>query len=346
MIATDDPDGAQPLAAGVPEKNQVRCFVFDGDKPLRHLHDTSQISDILAKNTDLVWLDLVAPTADDLALLREEFSLHPLAIEDAGAAHERPKLDVYDSYWLAIVHGETLDAAGRLVTHEIAIFAGANYLVSIRNTPAYPIEEIERRWGAHWGPMQRTAVGLLYVILDTIVDGYFPVAASLDERLEDLEGNILGKSIEQVQIMERIFTIKRDLQHFRRSVMPMREILQQVLRGDVVSIGEDTAIYYRDIYDHVMRLIEQIDSARDLASNTIDIYLSSVTYRQGEVNKQLTVIATIFLPLTYITGFFGQNFGWMVNGITSPQTFWWLGIGTQVATLAILLAFFKKRGWF
>ncbi len=324
----------------------MRCMLIDGDKPIRHLRDTSQISDILAKHEELVWLDLVAPTASDLVLLREEFDLHPLAIEDAGAAHERPKLDVYDGYWLAVIHGETLDTTGKLLTHEIAIFAGKNYLVTIRNEPAYPLDEMERRWAAHWGPMQRTSVGLLYVILDTVVDGYFPVAGKLDERLEGLENRILGKRSEQLPIMEQIFAIKRDLQHFRRSVMPMREILQQVLRGDVSPIGEDVAIYYRDIYDHVMRLIEQIDSARDLASNTIDIYLSSVTYRQGEVNKQLTIIATIFLPLTYITGFFGQNFGWMINGIASPQIFWWLGVGSQIATVIGLLVLFKRRGWF
>jgi magnesium transporter len=126
----------------------------------------------------------------------------------------------------------------------------------------------------------------------------------------------------------------------------MRDILQPIIRGDMKLFEHDEIPYYRDVYDHAIRVIDQLDSARDLISSALEIHLSLVANRQNEVAKQLAIIATIFLPLTYLTGFFGQNFGYMVNGITSPQIFWWLGIGSQVVGLAILLAYFRIKRWF
>jgi magnesium transporter len=126
----------------------------------------------------------------------------------------------------------------------------------------------------------------------------------------------------------------------------VRDILAAVLRGDAASPGGVLTAYYRDVYDHALRATDQIDSIRDLLNSTLDIHLSSEAHRQGEVSKQLTIIATIFLPLTYITGFFGQNFGWMVNHIDRAEQFWWIGVGSQVAAVAVLVAYFKRRGWF
>jgi magnesium transporter len=143
-----------------------------------------------------------------------------------------------------------------------------------------------------------------------------------------------------------VLRFKRDLVRLRHAVIPMRDILGPLLRGELAELDSSIAAYFRDVYDHALRVTEQIDSVRDLLNSTLDIHLSSEAHRQGEVSKQLTIIATIFLPLTYITGFFGQNFGWMVNRIVDGREFLWLGIGAQLATLALLVVYFRRRGWF
>jgi len=326
----------------------ARCLLFTGQDAARELEDKSQISDILENRENFVWLDLALPTHEELALLQEEFKLHPLAIEDATALHERPKIEAYDGFWLAIVHAVTLEPGRKLVTHEIAIFAGDNFVVTIRSAPPWPIAEIERRWQSHWGTVPRDSTGLLYTILDTVVDGYQPVATALDDQIVDLETHLFEPNSQRREslILRRIFNLKRDLSTFRRAVSPVREMLQPVLRGDVKPLSANMLAYFRDVYDHVLRVLETIDSARDLVNGTLDIHLSSMAHKQSEASKQLTIIATIFLPLTYITGFFGQNFAWMVGGITSPQIFWILGVGGQLVALAGLLAFFRYKRWF
>ena len=326
-------------------EHESRCMIFTGSDSARALKDPSEISDLLRDGNNFVWFDLAEPTLDDLELLKTEFDLHPTAIEDAALVHERPKIESYDGYWLVVVHAATLEDE-RLVLHELAVFVGKNFVVTIRAHPVFPLDEIERRWLAK-GVLPHTPTGLLYVILDTIVDGYHPVANAYDERLVTLENRVLhGKRNPSQDVLREVLRFKRDLVRLRHAVVPVRDILAPLLRGELAELDSSTGAYFRDVYDHALRVTEQVDSVRDLLNSTLDIHLSSEAHRQGEVSKQLTIIATIFLPLTYITGFFGQNFGWMVNRITDGRQFWWLGIGAQVVTLAFLVLYFKRKGWF
>jgi len=183
-------------------------------------------------------------------------------------------------------------------------------------------------------------------LLDTIVDGYFPISDRLEEWIGELQCGLFEQRADQSKTLREIFDLKNDTHHARRAVVPMRDILQPLVRGDLKLFDRDQLPYYRDVYDHAIRVIDQLDSARDLINSALEIHLSLVANRQNEVAKQLAVIATIFLPLTYLTGFFGQNFGFMVNGITSPQTFWYIGVGSQVVGLAALLAYFRIKRWF
>jgi magnesium transporter len=143
-----------------------------------------------------------------------------------------------------------------------------------------------------------------------------------------------------------VLVFKRELISVRHAATPLREILTPILRGDLGVLDSSMNAYFRDVYDHALRFTDQIDSIRDLLNSTLDIHLSSEAHRQGEVSKQLTIIATIFLPLTYITGFFGQNFGWMVNHIDKPESFWWIGIGSQILAAIALLGYFRYKRWF
>ncbi len=342
------PRPARPVrdTNAISAEHESRCIIFTGKDSARALKDPSEISELLRDGKNFVWFDLAEPTEADLELLQHEFNLHPNAVEDAALVHERPKIESYDGYWLVVLHAASLDEAGQLALHELAVFAGKNFVVTIRAHPVYPLDEIERRWLSK-GALPHTSTGLLYVILDTVVDGYHPVAHAYDERLVELENRVLLRGRKRPEdVLREVLRFKRDLVQLRHAVVPVRDILAPLLRGDVAELDSSMTAYFRDVYDHVLRINDQIDSIRDLLNSTLDVHLSSEAHRQGEVSKQLTIIATIFLPLTYITGFFGQNFGWMINHITDATQFWWLGMGAQLATLALLVAYFKRRGWF
>jgi magnesium transporter len=331
----------------ISNEHESRCMIFTGKDTARALKDPSEISELLKDAQNFVWFDLAEPTQADLDLLREEFALHPTAVEDAALVHERPKIEAYDGYWLVVLHAASMER-GVLRLHEIAVFVGKNFAVTIRAHPVYPLEEIERRWLAQTA-IPHSPAGLLYVILDVVVDAYTPVANAYDERLVALENRVLQhrrRVAESDDVPRRVLTFKRELVQLRHAVAPVRDIISPLLRGELGELDPALPAYFRDVYDHALRAGEQIDSIRDLLNSTLDIHLSSEAHRQGEISKQLTVIATIFLPLTYITGFFGQNFGWMVNHIDKPSEFFWIGIGSQILALLILLFYFRRRRWF
>ena len=323
----------------------TRCIVYKPDAAPETLADLDAISDVIARRDGFVWLDIAQPSHDDLALLQREFDIHPVAIEDASLWHERPKIEFYEHYVLAIVHAAKVDDAGELVTHEIAVLAGDQYVVTLRAKPVYPLEEIERRRRVSQ-TVPNDATGLLYIILDTIVDGYFPLTENYNDRLVRLEDRLFTNNKFSERAEHEIFIFKRALVVFRSIVAPMREVLLRLTHNEIAPLKPGLALYFRDVHDHVLRALEQIDITRDLVNSTLAIHLASQSHRQNEVSKQLTIIATIFLPLTYITGFFGQNFGWMVNSIVSPQIFWGLGVGSQILTVIILFWYFRFKRWF
>jgi magnesium transporter len=336
-------DAANPETAPRREGTAPHCVEFRGGKRHGLIGDLEAISDALESHS-LVWLDLVDPTAEDLALVQREFKLHPLAIEDAQTPHERPKIEAFDGYLSVIVHPVTWEGE-RLVVHELAIFAGKQFLITVSKEPVYSLIEVERRWHLHDGSIGEDSSFLLYTLLDTVVDGYFPVSDRLEEWINDLQAEVFDQRTDATSKLREIFVLKQDVHQARRAVTPMREIVQPLVRGDFKFLGSETP-YYRDVYDHAVRVIDQLDSARDYLNSALDILLSMVANRQNEVSKQLAIIATIFLPLTYITGFFGQNFGYMVDKIVKPEVFWYLGVGSQVACLLLLVLYFRLKRWF
>ncbi len=329
---------------GFDRAHTSRCLAFEGDTPARTIADLETLASELARREHFLWLDVAQPTPSDFALLEREFGINPVVIEDVASGHERPKIEFYGDYVLAVAHGASIDGDGELVTHEIAVIAGRNWAITLRAFPLYPLDDIERRLhGSVRVPKDPT--GLLYIVLDTIVDGYFHVSERYDTRLLKLESNLFDTKAFSERTEREIFKFKRALIMFRSIAGPMREMLLRLTHSEVEPLRPGLSLYFRDVHDHVMRVLEQVDVTRDLVNGTFDIHLSSQAAKQGEISKQLTIIATVFLPLTYITGFFGQNFGFMVNGITSPEIFWYLGIGSQLLTLVVLFWFFRRRGW-
>jgi len=320
----------------------TRGLIMHHDGRSEALADLSQVSDHIAAPSEIVWLDLLRPTVTDLAALKEEFRLHDLAIEDARLAHERPKLETYPAYQLVIVHtAERRDS--ELIVDEVAIFVGHDFVVTIRAHPALSLEEIERRWHAMHEALPPKAESLLYVILDVIVDCYVPIADSYGARVYALEQRIFEDGQDFKATLKEALAIKRELQRFITSASPLREVLVRLLRRDEHPTPPELIVYYNDLLDHVTRVIEQLENGQVLLHGAMDVHFSWQTEQQNEVLKQLTIVASIFLPLSFLTGFFGQNFEFMIDNIKSPLSFAVLGIGLQLATLGGLLIWFRRK---
>lgn len=324
----------------------MSCAVYVPEGASRDIGSLASISDLLRDEPKaFLWLDVVEPDDADFALIKEEFGLHPLAIEDAIKAHQRPKIEAYGDVWFVIVHAASrIDA--NLELHEIAIFASPRFVVTVRAKPAYSLAGFRQRW-EHLPPTIHQDGGtMLYELLDVIVDGYLPIADAFEERVEKLEAALLHEDARTREVLLEIYEMKRELANFRRAVLPLRDILTPIMRGDLAFFRPEYLPYFRDVYDHVSIVVDGLDAARDLINNARDTHVAIVSNRQGEVSKQLTIVATVFLPLTFITGFFGQNFAFLVNHVTSTSSFWWLGVGGEVAALAGLLAYFRYKRWF
>jgi len=287
------------------------------------------------------WLDLAGvdkSTAD--GLLRDTFGFHPLAVHDAEHFGQRPKIDAYDDVTLMVVYGAT--GRGRLV--EVHCLYTENYLVTVHRDACPELTALATRLKQRAEP-RPDHVMLLYLVVNTLIDGYFPVLADLDDQIDELEDAILQRPTDQQ--LGQLFDMKRWLIALRKVVDQQRDMFATLTSGADALPGmtPDAERYYRALYDHLIRISDLVDSYRDLLSGVLDTHLSTVSNRLNVVVKQLTIIATIFLPLSFLTGFFGQNFGWMVNHITSLPAFLGAGIGLQVAVTVALLVVFRRRGW-
>ncbi len=343
-------DGATagtPSPPAGPEVDMV-CRVFHGGHHAATVVPWAELREALAEPQTFVWVDGVDPSPAELSRLAQAFHLHPLAVEDIVHAHQRPKIEPYgdgdDGYWFLVVHPATL-VHDELQLHEMAIFTGRRFLITIRQLPVYPLEDIERRWRSLPERLHGESGLLLYTVLDAVVDSYFPVADHFEERVDAVEALLFSPRPRQDEVLRAIFSMKKDGQRFRRAAVPMREILAPIMRGDLPLFSESQAAYFRDVYDHAVRVIDQADTTRDLTNSALDVQLSATANRQSEISKQLTLIATVFLPLSFITGFFGQNFSLLTSHITSPTAFWVFGVASQVTVVALLVVFFKRRGW-
>jgi magnesium transporter len=315
-----------------------RCVV-----PCFSAVDEAAIKDQLARD-QFFWLDLTAPTSDDIEKLRELFGFHPLALEDALHFGQRPKLDHYQDYIFLVFYGARDDASEEAqLLQEVQMFVSGKYLVTVHEDALPVLDEQRSRLE---GLVLHSEQFLIYRVFDALTDSFFPLLARMDDEIDDLEAAVLaGPNDEQLQ---RLFAMKRSLVMMRKVVTPQRDLFARSIDqlADLPGLQLDERDYFRDVYDHLIRISDLIDSYRDLLSSTTDLYLSTVSNRQNEVMKQLAIVGTIFLPLSFITGFFGMNFGWLVTkGITSTWSFFVLGLGSMLATCVLLLRFFKRRGW-
>jgi magnesium transporter len=224
-------------------------------------------------------------------------------------------------------------------------FYSERFLVTVHRDDCPAFSELRERYEKRkGGPIERPSL-LLYRLIDALVDSFFPILAEFDDRIDELEDAIFTRADDEQ--LQEIFAMKRLLVGLRKAIGPQRDTFARLSGGfsQLPAFVADDERYFRDVYDHLIRISDLIDSYRDLLTGAMDVYLSTVSNRLNSVMKQLTVIATIFLPLAWLTGFFGQNFGWLVRNVGSWQAFSILGVGTELALIAALLYLFKRRGW-
>ncbi len=305
--------------------------------------EESVIKDHLARDV-FFWLDLTAPTGADIEKLRELFGFHPLALEDALHFGQRPKLDDYQNYVFLVFYGArepTPEDPDPL--REVQMFISGKYLVTLHQDRLAVLDDQRSRLD---GLVLHSEQFLLYRVFDALTDSFFPVMAGMDDEIDELEVAVLaGPSDESLR---RLFEMKQTLVAMRKVVTPQRDLFARSIDqlAGLPGLELDERDYFRDVYDHLIRISDLIDSYRDLLSGATDLYLSTVSNRQNEVMKQLAIVGTIFLPLSFITGFFGMNFGWLVrDGISSTWSFFVLGLGSLLITCVFLLRFFKRKGW-
>jgi len=288
----------------------------------------------------LAWLDLHDSSEESLALLRDVFGVHPLAVEDALEFGQRPKIEEYDDAVSMVFFGA--NSVGQPMT-EVHVFYAKNYLVTMRRDHCAAFEGMRQALARRHGGAERLVI--LHHVLDSLVDSLFPMLSAFDDRIDALQEQIFSNPTNEQ--LASLFALKRWLVDVRKVVTPERDMLNAVLsqRVDLPGMSREHEPYFRDLYDHLIRISDLVDSYRDLLSNSMDAYMSMVSNRQNDIMKQLTIIATVFLPLSFLTGFFGQNFGWLVNRIGSTVTFFGVGLGTEVLAVVLLLVMFKRHRW-
>ncbi|HEY6760738.1 MAG TPA: magnesium transporter CorA family protein [Baekduia sp.] len=303
-----------------------------------HSVDDPAIPGLLERN-EFFWLKVQGCSDEQIGELGQRFGLHPLAVEDSQEFHQRPKLDDYGTTALLVFYG--VDPDGSPV--EVHLHVSGQWMITIHQAGHALLDDAAKRISREAPKTEEEAI---YRVLDNLTDSFFPVLDGIDEHIDELMDRML-ESPSQDQRQE-LFHLRRRLIELRRIAAPQRDILAR--GGDVLGSlpgleADDARDWFRDVYDHLVRISELIDSYRDLLSGALDLYLSTVSNRLNSISTQLTIVATIFLPLTFVTGFFGQNFGALVRHINSAAAFWGYGVGSMVVFGALLFWFFKRQGF-
>jgi len=296
----------------------------------------------LLKHDEYFWLDLTAPSEDDFVALKELFDFHPLALEDAHKQGQRPKLDDFGSHMFLVFYGAEERDEGEFAMLEVHAFLSGSFIVTTHRDPCQELVDIRERLTRQ---PPRSEQFVIYRVIDGLTDTFFPVLDHLDQRIERLDAEIFESASEEH--LRDIGDLRRLLVDLRRVVTPQRDLLAQRMDDilEIPGLQVDSRNYFRDVYDHLIRISDQIDAYRDLLAGSRDAYLSVVSNRLNQITKQLTVMATIFLPLSFIVGFFGQNFKWLVVNIQSPAAFFVLGVGSLVVSVIALLIWFRRNDY-
>lgn len=302
------------------------------------IHDLT-LEELTAPNVLWYWVDFYNPNEKEASKLKDHFHFHPLAIEDCFHFMQRPKIDHYQNVHFFVMHAinaKTLDA------EEVDMFLSSNYIVTFHLHESREIEDAWTRVSEQENLRNQGQFYAAYLILDNLVDQYFPSVYQIEDALDDIENNMNAEAIDA--LMNQVFEIRSQLLKLRRTIVPMRDLLYRIISSDRIEQVREHLVFFTDIHDHLLKLSEMIDSNREITADIRDSYISLNSNRMNTIMKTLTVITTIFMPLTFIAGIYGMNFAYM------PELEWhWGYFAVLVIMIGIglgMFTWFQKKGWF
>ncbi|MCY7279107.1 MAG: magnesium/cobalt transporter CorA [Phormidesmis sp. CAN_BIN44] len=338
-----EPDAPHPVIVLIDynEQSAVRLQVETPEECTPHL-DTESVS----------WVDVKGLGSEDiLNRLGAVFTLHPLVLEDIVNVPQRPKVEEYDDQLLIIAQMVILRRSGKsFLSEQVSLILGKHYLLTVQEEPEHDcFAAVRERIRLNKGTIRKhNADYLAYTLLDSIIDGFFPILERYGEEIEELEGEVVANPTRQT--LEKIHKIKRELLTLRRSIWPQRDAINSLIRDGSDLISDEVRVYLRDCYDHAVQVLDMVETYRELASSLMDVYLSSVSNRMNEVMKFLTIVSTIFIPLTFIAGVYGMNFNTEKSPFNLPELNWYWGYplcwAVMITVATVLVVFFKRKGWF
>jgi magnesium transporter len=347
--------GTLPGTLNIPDDAQpTELVLIDYSPNVAHTTRLAHPSDCrnVAKPGVVTWLDARGLGSETvLRELGKTFRLHPLVLEDVVNVPHRPKIDYYEDHVLIILQMvRTKDSGSGVAGEQVSFVLGKEFLVTFQEEPDWdsfePVRDRIRR-----GVGQIRSQGsdyLAYSLLDTIVDSFFPVLEVIGEALEELEDEVVENPTRTT--IEKIHRLRRGLMKLRRYIWPQRNVINSLIRDGGELISPDVRIYLQDVYDHIVQVVDILETYREIASSLMDVYLSSISNRMNEVMKLLTVISTVFIPLTFIAGVYGMNFNPEASPFNMPELDWYWGYVFCLAIMALiailLIVFFWRRGWF
>jgi magnesium transporter len=339
----DDPSAAS-VCSVTPTSCQARTRVYKDGKLLAEGFPVDDISEYLKDESAYIWLDLLAPDRADLAVLSDEFGLHPLAVEDAIQPHERTRIDRYHSHLFLAAYAARLNTeSGELAMNELAAFITSRALITVRKDETMNIGAVVSYWDGS-PDLATEGVGyLVHGLLDNIVDGYFTVVQSLDDEIERLEDLLFAESARELgTVQRRTFELRKSLVLFRRVVLPMREVVNTIMRRDLHIVTPPLQPYYQDVYDHALRAAEWTESLRDLVTTILETNLTVQSNRMNVITKKVTSWAAIIAVPTLVTGIYGMNVPYPGFG---KMTGFEISFTLMVIAAVILYFVFKRKDW-
>lgn len=320
----------------------IRVMQFSADTLIEKEVFVEEVPQYLSEHTT-TWVDVHG--LKDEAILRQLakiFGIHPLALEDVVHTPQRPKAEFYEQQIFFITRMAYMERAHDADVEQLSVFIGKNYILTFQNYTTGTLEPVRTRIRSGKGPIRKTGPDYVaYAIIDTVIDQYYPILEDLGEEIESLEHRTVAKPNQKT--LQRIYHVKRELLELRRAVWPQRDAVSNLMRDESPFISDTVRVYLRDCYDHIIQLMDVVDTYREVSSNLMDIYLSMLSNKTNEVMKVLTIMASIFIPLTFIVGIYGMNFEYM------PELTWKWGYPAVWAVMIVLsagmLVNFRRRGW-
>lgn len=333
------------IGAKKTEKTRISIFEYDESSFTEKQVESIKECLPLKEKPIITWINIHG--IDQVKVIEEVgelFNLHPLLLEDIMNTEQRPKIDNYDNCIFIVLKALFYDTAKiEMKSEQVSLILGQNFVISLQEAEMNLFDPVrDRLKNAHWRIRKMGADYLAYSMIDTVVDSYFLILEQVGEVLEDLEDELVAKP--NPHTLRKIHELKREMLFLRKSVWPLRELLTGLDRGETPFIHVSTLVYFRDVYDHTIQIIDNIETIRDMLASMLDIYLSSVSNRMNGIMKVLTIIATIFMPLTFMAGVYGMNFKHM------PELEWTFGypfvlIAMFIVSMSMLL-YFKMKKWF